>query len=76
MSSDAVARTVEGAATEASVPWGAVWTEWNTHQMDWTPGLSVWYVNVIFVLDKSTGVSQLPSFLVLNIVSFLRDLPR
>lgn len=62
-------RTAEGAATEASLPRGVAWTEWNTHRMDWTPGLSVWYVNDVFVLDKSAGVPQLPSFLVLNVVS-------
>lgn len=71
VSKDVYGRMAEGAATEASLPRGVVWTEWNTHRMDWTPGLSAWYVKDLFVVDTSTGVPQLPSYLILNIVSFL-----
>ena len=63
-------RDVPEAETDPTLPDGAVWTNWNTHRLDWTPDISAWYVNDVFLANKSYGVPQLPSTLVLNMVSF------
>lgn len=61
--------TIKEAGTEATLPDGVAWTDWNTHRLDWTPHISAWYVNDIFVANKTYGVPQFPSHLALNMVS-------
>ncbi|KAJ0418759.1 concanavalin A-like lectin/glucanase domain-containing protein [Aspergillus carlsbadensis] len=57
---------IPGASTEAVMAGGAVWTEWNDHRLDWTDGLSVWFLNGEEVHNKTYGVPRQPSLAILN----------
>jgi hypothetical protein len=66
---DAEGEVIPGAETDATLPDSAVWTDWNTHRIDWTPRISAWYVNDIFLANKTYGIPKSPSYLTLNMVS-------
>ena len=36
---------VEQATVNVTMPGGLDWTDWADHRMDWTPGMTTWYVN-------------------------------
>ncbi|KAL3472462.1 concanavalin A-like lectin/glucanase domain-containing protein [Aspergillus californicus] len=57
---------IPGASTELVMPRGAVWTEWNDHRLDWTAGLSSWYLNGELVHTKTYGVPSNPSTFMVN----------
>jgi hypothetical protein len=59
---------VPAAGTDATLPDSIVWTDWTTHRIDWTPRISVWYANNIFVSNKTYGIPQFPSYLTINLV--------
>ncbi|KAL3472069.1 concanavalin A-like lectin/glucanase domain-containing protein [Aspergillus californicus] len=46
---------------------GAVWNDWNDHRLDWTPGLSSWYLNGKLAVTKTYGIPREPSSLLMNI---------
>lgn len=61
---------VAAGTTDATLPAGVAWTDWNTHRIDWTPRVSAWYVNDIFVANETYGIPQFPSYLNINMVSY------
>ncbi|KAL4899433.1 hypothetical protein BDW74DRAFT_171487 [Aspergillus multicolor] len=58
---------IPGASTEVSMPGGAVWTDWVEHRLDWTDGLSAFYVNGVLAEEKTYGVPDSPSTFIANI---------
>lgn len=63
--------TIPEASTNSTLPWPIIWTEWNTHRMDWLTDQCTWYVDNELMLTKEYGVPKLPSFFVMNVVSTL-----
>lgn len=61
--------TVPGASSDIVLPNGAVWTDWHDYRLDWYDGVSRWYVDGEFVLEKTLNVPTEPSGLVLNLWS-------
>ena len=61
--------TVKQAEVDATLPDGGVWTDWNTHRLDWTKELSAWYVNDQLAAKNTYGIPSLPSYLTLNLWS-------
>ncbi|KAL2852068.1 concanavalin A-like lectin/glucanase domain-containing protein [Aspergillus pseudoustus] len=57
---------IPGASVEAVMGGGAVWTAWNDYRLDWTPGLSSWYLNGELAHTKTYGVPTEPSTFILN----------
>ncbi|KAL5332552.1 concanavalin A-like lectin/glucanase domain-containing protein [Aspergillus crustosus] len=57
---------IPGASVDLELPGGAVWSEWNDHRLDWTEGLSSWYLNGEIVHEKTYGVPAVPSTFILN----------
>ncbi|KAL2863280.1 glycoside hydrolase family 16 protein [Aspergillus lucknowensis] len=55
------------ASSDVVMPGGAVWTEWNEHRLDWTEGLSLWYLNGAEVVRKTYSVPTEPSSVILNL---------
>ena len=41
--------TIDQATVNATMPAGKNWTEWAVHRMDWTPGMTTWYVDDVMV---------------------------
>jgi hypothetical protein len=66
---DSKGHTIAAAGTQAVLPSDVVWTDWIVHRLDWLPEISQWYVNGIFVANKTYGVPTSPSYLMLNMVS-------
>lgn len=61
--------TVKQSEVDPTLPDGTDWTDWNTHRLDWTPDVSAWYVNDVFVASNTYGIPSLPSYLTLNMWS-------
>jgi hypothetical protein len=60
---------IAAAGTDATLPDNILWTDWTTHRLDWTPTISVWYANDVFVCSKTYGVPKNPSYLTINMWS-------
>ncbi|KAK0387704.1 hypothetical protein NLU13_3949 [Sarocladium strictum] len=57
---------VHGAGHRVTLPDGKKWTEWLTHRMDWTPGLTTWFVDGREMRSQSFQAPVDPSRIVLN----------
>lgn len=58
------------ASSDVVMEGGAVWSDWNDHRLDWTPELSSWYLNGNLAVTKTYGIPQIPSSILINMVSF------
>jgi hypothetical protein len=67
---DSEGHTIVAAGTTSTLPNNRIWTGWNVYRLDWLPDSSNWYINNIFVTNKTYGVPKYPSYLVMNMVSF------
>lgn len=61
--------TVPGASSDVLLPNGGVWTDWHDYRLDWYDGVSRWYIDGEFVLEKTLNVPTEPSGLILNLWS-------
>jgi beta-glucanase (GH16 family) len=68
-STNAQGHTIAAAGIDATLPDAVQWTDWTTQRLDWTPSMSAWYANDILVANNTYGIPNLPSYLVLNMVS-------
>ncbi|KAK4123980.1 glycoside hydrolase family 16 protein [Parathielavia appendiculata] len=57
---------VPDATRNATMPDGKVWTEWATHRMDWTPGVTAWYVDDVEVARIAFQAPKDESNIILN----------
>jgi beta-glucanase (GH16 family) len=67
---DSNGHTIAAAGTTSTLPNDGAWTAWNVYRLDWLPASSNWYINDMFVANKTYGVPKYPSYLVMNMVSF------
>ncbi|KAL3423985.1 xylanase 3 [Phlyctema vagabunda] len=54
------------ATSVAANPGDIDWTKWQVYRLDWTPGMTSWYVNGISVANISFQAPRDPSGLILN----------
>jgi hypothetical protein len=57
---------VPGASHAISLPEGKTWEHWHTHRLDWTPGLTTWFVDGEKTFDMTFQVPTKPAQVVLN----------
>jgi hypothetical protein len=57
---------IEHATQNATMPGGLDWSDWATYRMDWTPGMSTWYVNGERVANNSFQAPRDASQIILN----------
>ncbi|KAL2201392.1 glycoside hydrolase family 16 protein [Corynascus similis CBS 632.67] len=54
------------ATRNATMPNGLDWTAWAVHRLDWTPGLTTWYVNDVIVAQIEFQAPHDESNIILN----------
>jgi hypothetical protein len=57
---------IPGASHEVSLPGGKAWEHWHTHRLDWTPGLTTWFVDGEKTFDMTFQVPTRPAQVILN----------
>jgi hypothetical protein len=57
---------IDQATQNATMPGGLDWSDWAVHRMDWTPGMSSWYVNGERVANNSFQAPRDASQVILN----------
>jgi hypothetical protein len=60
---------VPGASNAVSLPSGSTWDGWHTHRLDWTPGLTTWFVDGEETFDMTFQVPVKPAQVLLNVWS-------
>jgi hypothetical protein len=63
---DGNGQIIQEATQNETLPGGLTWSDWAIHRMDWTPGLSTWYVNGEQVANNSFQAPRDPSQVILN----------
>ena len=57
---------VPGASHSISLPDGKSWEYWHTHRLDWTPGLTTWFLDGEQTFDMTFQVPEKPAQVILN----------
>lgn len=52
--------SVPGASNAITLPDGKVWYDWHTHRLDWTPGLTTWFIDGEKTFDMTFQVPAKP----------------
>jgi beta-glucanase (GH16 family) len=60
---------VSQAGINAKMPNNTLWTDWNTHRLDWLPNISRYFVNGIETGSNTYGVPNHASSFILNVWS-------
>ena len=58
--------SVPGASHTITLPDGKVWYDWHTHRLDWTPGLTTWFLDGEKTFDMTFQVPTKPAQVILN----------
>jgi hypothetical protein len=58
--------SVPGASHTITLPDGKVWYDWRTHRLDWTPGLTTWFLDGEKTFDMTFQVPTKPAQVILN----------
>lgn len=58
--------TIPGASNNITLPGGKKWTDWMTHRLDWTPGMTTWSVDGQELHAQSFQAPVDPAQVVLN----------
>jgi hypothetical protein len=66
---DSKGHTVSQAGIHATMPNNTLWTDWNTHRLDWLPNISRFFVNDIETGSNTYGVPNHASSFILNVWS-------
>jgi len=61
--------TIPGASHAVELPDGKTWYDWHTHRLDWTPGLTTWFVDGEQTFDMTFQVPTQPAQVILNVWS-------
>ncbi|EGS20681.1 hydrolase-like protein [Thermochaetoides thermophila DSM 1495] len=58
--------SVPNATKNVTLPRGLKWTDWAVHRLDWTPGMTTWYVDDVLVFQSTFQVPEDESAIILN----------